>query len=654
MLILGYLPFGSFSQNEDTIRQYQLPTITIVDSAMSQRPLEQSNVHIDRTLIEKQSVTSAGEIAKFIPGVTVKDYGGLGGLKTISVRGLGTSHTAVMYDGISVSDYMNGQIDLSKYSTANIKEVNMSNGADFNLLQPAKALSSSNIFMIETIKPKFEMRERAKVNAFCSYGSFNYFNPGFALALKMTEKWITTLDFDFINSAGNYPYLLRYGRNEGDSTSKERRTNADLLSLRTEWNNYITFSSQTDLKLKFYYFYSNRGLPSATIYYYLNSHQRLWDRNAFAQSVLTHNFNEHFTYRNYSKVSVVSTHYFDGQVLNANGFQSDIYQQKEGYVNNVFSYQSKQLGISLTNDLTYNTLDATANVAVSPKRFSSLTAAIFAFDLYSFTFNANILHTCYHDNTSYEYMESKKYGIHPFLSLGYRFKDFAFSIFYKDIERYPTFNELYYNRIGTPNLKPERTKQFNFHWAYRKNFSTKRFLQLNTSFDAYYNQVLDKIVAMPQRNLFVWSMLNYGKVQVSGIDLLASIRTNIRSVNLHLQGTYSFQYAVDNEETSLTYQQQIPYTPRNSGSILAIVDFKSWSASYTLSFMGKRYALNENIAANRLDAYCEHSVGLQKKFGKNFVLSLSVLNLLNYQYEIVKNYPMPLRQFRIKINYKFN
>ncbi|MDR1724978.1 MAG: TonB-dependent receptor plug domain-containing protein [Bacteroidales bacterium] len=652
--ILSGIPALSFSQQEDTIRYYQLPTVNIIDTAVKQRSIEQSSVTINQQMIEKQVATSVGDIAKSLPGVTVKDYGGIGGLKTISIRGLGTSHTAVIYDGIAVSDYMNGQIDLGKYSINNIKEINMSNGQDFDLLQPAKSLSSSNILMIETSKPKFGSRERIQGNTYCSYGSFNYFNPGFLLAFKIGKQFISQLTLDITNTAGNYPYILYYGNKETDSISKEKRKNSDLFSIKGEFNNFITLSKKTEWKTKIYYFYSNRGLPCATIYYYLNSNQRLWDKNAFIQSILSYKFNEYLTYKNHIKLSLNFTHYLDSQYLNTAGFQSDIYKQNEVYLNNVFAFKRKYIGISLTNDISYNILHATTNINTEPKRLTSLTALVSTLNYNDISLTAHILHSYYYDNTSYIYMESFKSSFHPFLSIGYKYKSFALSIFYKDILRNPTFNELYYNRIGSATLRPEKTKQYNLRTAFSKTLSSKNYLYLNASLDFYCNQVFDKIVAMPSRNLFVWSMLNYGQVIVKGIDVLASIRTNIKGIDIHFQASYSLQYATDNEKTSLYYRQQIPYTPRNSGYVFATLSYKSYSFSYNMTYTGIRYAMNENIAANCLENYTDHSLLFQKTFKNKLTLSFSVSNLMNKQYEVVRNYPMPLRQFRITINYKFN
>ena len=50
---------------------------------------------------------------KRFAGVQVKDYGGVGGMKTVNIRGLGAGHTGVTYDGVQVGDCQSGQVDLS-------------------------------------------------------------------------------------------------------------------------------------------------------------------------------------------------------------------------------------------------------------------------------------------------------------------------------------------------------------------------------------------------------------------------------------------------------------------------------------------------------------------------------------------------------------
>ena len=58
--------------------------------------------------IQQLGVQNLADAVRLFSGTNVKDYGGVGGLKTVSVRGLGAAHTAVSYDGVVVSDCQAG------------------------------------------------------------------------------------------------------------------------------------------------------------------------------------------------------------------------------------------------------------------------------------------------------------------------------------------------------------------------------------------------------------------------------------------------------------------------------------------------------------------------------------------------------------------
>ncbi len=70
--------------------------------------------------IETTGITSVADAVRRFTGVTVKDYGGIGGLKTVSLRGFGAQHTVVAYDGITLNDAQAGMIDISRFSLNNV------------------------------------------------------------------------------------------------------------------------------------------------------------------------------------------------------------------------------------------------------------------------------------------------------------------------------------------------------------------------------------------------------------------------------------------------------------------------------------------------------------------------------------------------------
>jgi vitamin B12 transporter len=206
-------------------------------------------------------------------------------------------------------------------------------------------------------------------------------------------------------------------------------------------------------------------------------------------------------------------------------------------------------------------------------------------------------------------------------------------------------------------LRPEITDQFNLGITYA--VSLAKWLPLfSITADVYRNNVKDKIVAMPTKNLFKWSMLNLGKVEITGIDLTAetSIKAT-KKLGFVLGGTYTYQRALDvTSPGGSTYGHQIPYTPRVSGSGRFAVETPWVDVAYSLLWSGKRYALFQNFTENRLPGYSDHSISASRSFklkDKTLSVNAEVLNLLNENYAIVKWFPMPGRSVRGTVSLKF-
>ncbi len=91
-------------------------------------------------LRQVNSLTVADAV-RYFSGVQLKDYGGIGGLKTIDTRSMGSNHTLVFYDGIQLGNAQNGQVDLGRYSLDNLEEISIYNGHRSEIFQPAKSFS---------------------------------------------------------------------------------------------------------------------------------------------------------------------------------------------------------------------------------------------------------------------------------------------------------------------------------------------------------------------------------------------------------------------------------------------------------------------------------------------------------------------------------
>lgn len=93
---------------------------------------------INNKSLNTAGITDIADALNRMPGITIRDYGGAGGMKTVSVRSFGTQHTGVSYDGIMLSDCQSGQIDLSRYSLENIDNISLVIGDNDDIFIPAK------------------------------------------------------------------------------------------------------------------------------------------------------------------------------------------------------------------------------------------------------------------------------------------------------------------------------------------------------------------------------------------------------------------------------------------------------------------------------------------------------------------------------------
>jgi outer membrane receptor protein involved in Fe transport len=230
---------------------------------------------------------------------------------------------------------------------------------------------------------------------------------------------------------------------------------------------------------------------------------------------------------------------------------------------------------------------------------------------------------------------------------------FMVRLFYKHIFRMPTFNDLYYNMIGNSALLPEYARQYNAGFVFSRSF-IRVVKQITIGIDGYYNLVDDKIIAVPNKNLFGWSMLNLGKVDIKGVDVTAELSGKITStINWFSRIAYTFQRAIDiTNPAAVDYKNTIPYTPDHSGSGLFTLQYGAWSGGYSLLFSTTRYVLGENNPYNQLDGWGTQDAFLSwTKNMKAFRMQIkaSADNLLNKQYDVVKSFPMPGRSFKISL-----
>lgn len=605
--------------------------------------------------LHRLNSNSVADALRYFSGVQVKDYGGVGGIKTVNIRSMGTNHTGVVYDGVELGNAQNGQIDLGQFSLDNIEALSLYNGQKSEILQPAKDFGSAGTIYMRTRTPVFNEGETYHARATVRTGSFDLLNPSALVELKLSKRVSASLSAEWVNSSGKYKFRYRRVNPAGelayDTTAV--RQNGDINATRIELNTHGTLKSGS-WTFKAYNYNSERGVPGAIVNNVWRRGERIWDTNSFVQGRYTGFFGR-FTTLNNIKYAFYRTHYVnndDKQVKIDN-----LYKQKEVYISSANEYEIKEFWrVSASYDFLWNTLDADVYGFVKPDRISQFLSVATALNLDRFKVQASALATFIHDRIKGQEAPADKHVLSPAVFMnGYplRNKDFSIRAFYKQSFRMPTFNDLYYADMGNSKLSPERVTQYNIGLLY-DHTSNRIISAARLSADVYYNRVKDKIVAYPKGQQFRWTMLNLGLVDIRGIDVTGLLTLNpYKDLYFTLRCQYTFQRAIDvTNPADNYYRDQIPYIPRNSGATVANVQWEGWSLNYSWIYVGERYNQQENIRYNYTQPWYTSDLSLSKDFqlGKVSLRGLiEINNLLSQDYDVILNYPMPKRNYRFTI-----
>ena len=605
--------------------------------------------------LHRLNSNSVADALRFFSGVQVKDYGGVGGIKTVNIRSMGTNHTGVVYDGVELGNAQNGQIDLGQFSLDNIEALSLYNGQKSEILQPAKDFGSAGTIYMTTRTPIFHNDETFHARATIRTGSFDLLNPSALVELKLSQTVSASLSAEWVNSSGKYKFRYRRVNPAGelayDTTAV--RQNGDINATRLELNTHGALKNGS-WNFKVYNYNSERGVPGAIVNNVWRRGERIWDTNSFVQGRYTGYFGN-FTTLNNIKYAFYRTHYVnndDKQIKIDN-----LYKQKEIYISSANEFQLSDFwSISASYDFMWNTLDADVYGFVKPDRISQYLSAATAIYLGRVKFQASALGTFINDKIEGQEAPADKRVFSPALFMNaypLRNKDFSLRLFYKRSFRMPTFNDLYYADMGNSKLSPERVTQYNVGLLYDHHSSS--FLSAaRVSADAYYNRVKDKIVAYPKGQQFRWTMLNLGLVDIRGVDITGLLTLNpYKELYLTLRAQYTFQRAIDiTNPADNYYRHQIPYIPRHSGAAVFNAQWRGWGLNYSWIYVGERYNQQENIRYNYTQPWYTSDLSLSKDFKLGRVslrALLEINNLLSQDYDVILNYPMPKRNYRLTL-----
>lgn len=407
---------------------------------------------LDKAELERMGVLDVSDAVRHFSGVTLKDYGGVGGLKTVSVRSLGAQHTAVLYDGVAIGDCQSGQVDISRFSLDNVSSLTLTIGQSDNIYQTARMSAAASALSIETSRPDFENRDFS-LSAKVKTGSYGLANPSLFYAHRFTSRLSCSLYGEYLRADGNYHFTMM----NLTKPIEGRRNNSDIGAYRAEVNLFARLTERQDLDVKGYLFDSRRGLPGSVVYDNPYAAERLYDRNYFGQLRYENRFSEKWKLKASGKFNYSWNKDTDKK---AAGPTEDRFRQTETYLTaTLWATPVKNLSFSLAQDFVYNDLATTLEECQYPERYTSLTAFSAQYHHPLFQVTASLLNTFITERVALGRAADDRKRLSPAVSLTWRpvkKASWRLRASYKDIFRVPTFNDLYYLLIGNSRLRPEK------------------------------------------------------------------------------------------------------------------------------------------------------------------------------------------------------
>ena len=624
--------------------------------------------------LEKLSSHSVADALRYFAGLQLKDYGGVGGIKTVNIRSMGMHHLGISYDGIELGNAQNGQIDLGQFSLDNVEEITLFNGQKSALLQTASDFGHAGSVYIRTRAPRFADGETFHLKFKGKYASSDLFRLSALWEQRLSSKVSSSLSAEVLTASGKYKF--RYKRKNQDGTTAYDTTavrqNGDIWAVRAEGNLHGMLRDGF-WKWKVYTYHSERGIPGAIVNNVWRRGERQWDHNIFSQARWQQSFGERFTSQAVAKYA-----YYDTRYVNRDTTQlmvDNTYRQQEAFFSTSNVYQiMPQWSASLSYDLKWNKLTSNTRQFAGPTRWSHYIALGTALDLQWLKAQGSLLATVISDHTKRGHTSKTMTAFTPaFFVNVYPFgsRDFSLRAYTKKSFRMPTFNDLYYTEIGNALLQPESALQYNVGMNYDHQWNSGLVRYFHLQADAYYNTVHNKIVAYPKGQQFRWTMLNLGRVHIKGIDVETEL-TLVPARGLLITGRlqYTWQQARDVTDASDSYyRHQIPYIPWHSGSAILNVQYRGWDLNYSFVYAGERYNQQENIRYNYMQPWYTSDLSLAYTFrgkwrevrgerketrGRRFEMRvmLEVNNVFSQDYDVILNYPMPKRNYGITMEVK--
>lgn len=631
---------------------------------------------LDGKELERLSALNVADAVRYFSGAQIKDYGGVGGVKTVDVRSMGSNHLGVFYDGIALGNAQNGQIDLGRYSLDNVEQISLYNGQKSELFSTARDLSSAGALYIRTRRPRFADGKPLNMHVSMRGGSFGLVNPSLRLEYRLSRATALSVSAEYTRAHGRYRFRYRRvypdGSTAWDTTAVRRNGDVDALRAEAALFGRITEGSYM---IKGYFYNSERGIPGAIVNNVWKNSQRQWDRNFFFQGNIRRALGSRNEMMVNAKYARDYLHYLNPDTTLI--YTDNRFWQNEAYVSVADMVELlPDWNLNVAADYQFNNLSSTLEGFTNPTRHTLMGAVSMNWQRGALSMQGSLLATTVfdrswsprRDDAPRTLYKKRRTAFTPAIFLNWRplpgDAGFRIRAFYKRAFRMPTFNDLYYTDMGNAKLDPEYATQYDVGATFRRDFAATVWQMLELRLDGYHNRITDKIIAVPKGNSqYRWMMMNIGKVRIWGIDFNAeTVMEPTAGLQAGAKLSYTWQRAMDytdpadNLDAAGTYKGQIAYIPEHSGAVTVFAEWHRVALNYSFIYVGGRWHNSSNIPENYEQPWYTHDMTLSyvhplRRCTLRFTGELN--NIFDQQYEVILNYPMPGRNWRLGVALEF-
>jgi outer membrane cobalamin receptor len=600
-------------------------------------------------------------------GVRVRQYGGLGGFATVSIRGSSSNQVDVFLDGVPLADPYTGVTNIGDLPLGGVQSIEVFRGFTPPHLGSSAIGGAVNLNTMNSDNWS-SVTLAPRVEALGSYGSFDTSRLVFSLWSRLSALRLFA-HAGHLTSAGNFTYVDEGLPEDLDDDREVERANNDIDSWNALGRLFVELPFLGNVSLSHNFLEREQGVPG------IGTRRSLTARSKRER---------HLTYLRIEPPATLSTRL----TISATGFYSwanEIYSDPDGDIalnaqgsDNVFStlggtFRSR-LGLPLVPLELELYLDgknekfhpeATLPLpTVGPDRLRTSTTAVLSGDLFLHRLNLvlsaagrALSHTSeFYDPPLFPWLpptpqgEIRRSDYTP--QFGFRFLASSFLTVKGNWGRYvrlPTFVELFGNTgsvTGSAILKPEEALNRDIG-VVLSHGGLGRFHQLFFEMVYLDNKVENLILFFPNSQ-FTSKPRNIGAARIRGVEMSMSSFVGDR---LRVAGNYTY---LDSRDTSpITYYNgnELPARPKHDVGAFVDVFLKKWKFSYELHHIGANYlnpANHKSVPARDI-----HNISAQwRPFANGVSLSAEARNISDNQISDVNGFPLPGRSMFITLGYQ--